>query len=244
MSKATISRTTEYIIGNEVVTSDGVCGDLQRVIVDPATRAITHLAVEPRHRQGEGRLVPIELVESAAHTIQLRCTAPEFQSLPDAEQTHFLPEPGKLSYTDEQMRSLPSYGGMAGGGGMYGLGAGNMGGMGAGEMGAMGRGPIRHAIVTDDHVPAGEIELRRGQAVHATDGPIGRVQGLLADPDDHQVTHVLLDEGHLWGKGRLEIPISAVTTIDDGVRLNITKDQVRDHNPSTPPTPDHPADST
>jgi hypothetical protein len=42
------------------------------------------------------------------------------------------------------------------------------------------------------------------------------------------VTHVLLDEGHLWGKKRVAIPISAVKDVKGGVRLNLTKDQVRD----------------
>ena len=34
-----------------------------------------------------------------------------------------------------------------------------------------------------------------GEHVFATDGAIGRVQGLVIDPSDHCVTHVLLDEG-------------------------------------------------
>jgi hypothetical protein len=42
------------------------------------------------------------------------------------------------------------------------------------------------------------------------------------------VTHVLLDEGHLWGKKRVAIPISAVKDVKGGVRLTFTKDQVRD----------------
>jgi sporulation protein YlmC with PRC-barrel domain len=74
----------------------------------------------------------------------------------------------------------------------------------------------------------GEVEVRRGEHVHATDGPIGQVQGLVIDPSDHHVTHVLLDEGHLWGKKRVAIPISAVKDVKGGVRLNLTKDQVRD----------------
>jgi len=62
----------------------------------------------------------------------------------------------------------------------------------------------------------------------ATHG-VGRVQGLVIDPSDHHVTHVLLDEGHLWGQKRVAVPISAVTGVDvDGVRLNLTKDEVRD----------------
>jgi hypothetical protein len=54
------------------------------------------------------------------------------------------------------------------------------------------------------------------------------VKGLVIDPSDYHVTHVLLDEGHLWGKKQVAIPISAVTDVLDGVRLNITKDAVRD----------------
>lgn len=229
MSKVTISSSTEYIVGSEVAGSDGVCGDLRRIIVDPVAQAITHLVVEPTRRQGEGHLVPIELVDSTANKIQLTCTTSEFQDLEDAEETHLVPGAGKTSYTEEQRRAIPSYGGMAGGGGMAGLGpAGATGGMGVGGMGAMGRGPVRQTIVAEDQVPAGEIQLRGDQSVHATDGAIGRVQGLAVAPGDHRVTHVLLDDGHLWGKKRVAIPIGAVTSVDDGVRLNLDKDQIRD----------------
>jgi sporulation protein YlmC with PRC-barrel domain len=64
--------------------------------------------------------------------------------------------------------------------------------------------------------------------VHATDGDIGRVEGLVIDPRNHHVTHVLLQEGHLWGRKEVAIPISAVATVDDGIRLNIPKGDVQD----------------
>ena len=70
--------------------------------------------------------------------------------------------------------------------------------------------------------------MRRGDHVEASDGPIGRVQGLIVDPADHHVTHVLLDEGHLWGEKRVAIPIGAVSRVDVGVRLSINKAEVRD----------------
>ena len=82
--------------------------------------------------------------------------------------------------------------------------------------------------VTYDAVPLDEVEVRRGEHVHATNGHIGRVQGLVIDPDSHQVTHVLLQEGHLWGRKEVAIPIGAVAEVDDGIRLNITKQQVKD----------------
>jgi hypothetical protein len=94
-----------------------------------------------------------------------------------------------------------------------------------GSMG--GGGPGRLAAGGDhDRVPPGEVEVRRGQRVHATDGAIGHVRGLLVDPSDYQVTHVLLEEGHLWAKKEVSIPISAVTGVDDGVRLKLTKAEV------------------
>ena len=42
------------------------------------------------------------------------------------------------------------------------------------------------------------------------------------------MTHVLLDEGYLWGEKEVAIPIGAVRSVDDGARLSLTKDGVRD----------------
>jgi hypothetical protein len=54
------------------------------------------------------------------------------------------------------------------------------------------------------------------------------VQGLVIDPRNRHVTHVLLQEGHLWGRKEVAIPIGAVTGVDDGIRLNITKQEVQE----------------
>ena len=160
-------------------------------------------------------MVPVDLVDATAKEIRLQCSAAEFDALEDAEETHFLPEAGE-QFGDGAGQSVTwPY---------YGLGGG-MGGMG---MGGMGMENVPQVMV-DDRVPAGEVEVRRGEHVHATDGNIGRVQGLVIDPKDHHVTHVLLDEGHLWGKKKIAIPISAVKDVAaDGVRLNLTRDEVRD----------------
>jgi hypothetical protein len=96
--------------------------------------------------------------------------------------------------------------------------------MGVGGMG-MGNSP---QPVVRDRVPAGEVEIRRGDQVEATDGAIGKVQGLVVDPAYHNVTHVLLQEGHLWGRREVAIPITAVTSVASGIALALSKDEVRD----------------
>ena len=39
---------------------------------------------------------------------------------------------------------------------------------------------------------------------------------------------ILLKEGHLWGRKEVAIPVSAVASLDAGIRLNITRKQVED----------------
>ncbi len=212
-----MSDTSEFTIGSDVSCSDGICGELTRVVVDPVARALTHLVVEPKHGRGQDHLVPVDLVDSAGDEIRLGCSTAEFGELENAEETRFLPgASGTWDYKQDQMLSWPYYG--------LGMGGMGVGGMGIGGMG-MGVGPVPQTI-TRDRVPAGDVEVRRGEHVHASDGDIGRVQGLVVDPADHHVTHVLLEEGHLWGKKEVAIPIGAVTGVDDGVRLSLTKDEV------------------
>jgi PRC-barrel domain len=112
--------------------------------------------------------------------------------------------------------------------------------MGYGDVGRMGVGASASGMgigmslghhtptVISDNVPEGESEVARHERVHAVDGEIGRLKGFAVDPADHRITHVLLREGHLWGRREVAIPVSAVASVDDGIRLNITKQQVEE----------------
>ena len=91
----------------------------------------------------------------------------------------------------------------------------------------LGQGP-RRPLVVEHAVPLGQTEVYHHQSVQAVDGEIGRVEGFMVNPADDKVTHVLLEEGHLWGRKQVAIPVSAVASIEDGIRLNITKRQVED----------------
>jgi sporulation protein YlmC with PRC-barrel domain len=204
-----MAETAQFTIGTGVSCRDGAVGRVNRVIVDPLAEKVTHLVVEPEHRPDLGRLVPLDLVGSTAGEIRLHCSRAEFDQLEPALETQFMPaasgyagfgySPGEVSY-------WPYHG---------------LGGTGPG-------GGTPPQMVATDTVPLGEVEVCRGDPVHATDGNIGRVQGLVIDRSSGHVTHVLLQEGHLWGRKEVAIPISAVASNSGGIQLNIAKQEVQD----------------
>ena len=217
---------TEFILGARAWCSDGVGGEVIRTILDPARRTVTHLVIESRHHREAGRLVPVELVETGAGEIRLRCSLAEFDQLDQAEEIELAEgvNYGGGYAAPESVIGYGDVGGMGVGGSASGMGIG------------MGLG---HHVptITSDNVPEGESEVTRHDSVHAVDGEIGQLKGFAVDPGHHEVTHVLLREGHLWGRKEVAIPVSAVVSLDDGIRLNITKQQVQDLPPRQVPSP-------
>jgi sporulation protein YlmC with PRC-barrel domain len=209
-----------FTIGTDASCTDGACGQVSRIIVNPGAREVTHLVVDPKHRHGPGRLVPVDLVDATTGQIRLRCTLAEFQMLQPAEETESVPN---LDPTGPQeSHSPPSVNFLPPSSGVFGM-------PGAGEV-RPDPGPGRPETsqeVTVDSVPFGEVDIRPGLTVCATDGEIGQVQGLIVDPGGHHVTHVLLQEGRMWGRKEVAIPISAVTKFGTMIiHLSITKHQV------------------
>jgi PRC-barrel domain len=213
---------TPFVIGVDARCVDGVCGKVTRVVVDPVARAVTRLVVQPKYWPGLGRLVSLDLVAAATpEEVRLRCTRAEFDELGFAENEDFAPGTSLgqyAGYSTEQMLMLPYYSRVSG----------------------------DDTPQTREDEPAGaygslppdEVGVRRDKPVYATDGEIGRVEGLVIDPANHHVSHVLLQEGHLLGRKEVAIPIGVVTGTLDSVQLNITKQQAE----NLPPVNiDHPS---
>jgi len=79
-----------FTIGAEVTDAEGPCGELIRIVVDPQALCVTHLVVEPKHRLGLGRLVPVDLVEMGSDRVHLGCDRAAFEALPAAEDVRFV----------------------------------------------------------------------------------------------------------------------------------------------------------
>ena len=203
-----------FRIGANASCTDGACGQVSRIIVNPVTREVTHLAVDPKQRHGPGRLVPADLVDAASGQIRLRCSLAEFRTLRPAEETEGVPDLDPTKHVHARVRKQHGVGGIV---------------WSVRDPDA----PQAPQEVTVDYVPPGEIEVHRELTVCATDGDIGQIQGLVVEPGGHQVTHVLLQQGHMRARKEVAIPIGAVTKIGTMIiHLSLTRRQVKDLPPA------------
>jgi hypothetical protein len=54
-----------------------------------------------------------------------------------------------------------------------------------------------------------------------------RIQGFLVNPRDGRITHLVLREGHLWGKKDISIKLDHVAEFGDNlVTLNLAKAEI------------------
>jgi sporulation protein YlmC with PRC-barrel domain len=209
---------TTIEIGSDAVCSDGFRGEVLAVVIDPEDRTVTHLVVEPQGRSGLARLAALGLADLTAGEIRLRCTEEQFKDLPAAEETLAEFVPGQ---PDPIQLLLPGW---------------RDAGTGPAVEGSTIYPPIREKE-TVDLVPPGEVEERRGDRVHATDGDVGQVRAIRIDPGSAVITYLLLREGHLLSRKDVAIPADQIAGFDDGIRLRLTRQQVQDLPPADPDEP-------
>jgi sporulation protein YlmC with PRC-barrel domain len=78
-----------------------------------------------------------------------------------------------------------------------------------------------------DTVPSGHLAVRGDQPVHSNDGEVGKIRAVMVDAGSRRVTHILLQEGHLWGKREVAIPWGSVTSLDGGVHVSLTSEAIK-----------------
>jgi len=164
----------QFTIGARASCTDGHCGEVRRLIIDPATETVTHLVIQPGHDKETARLVPVHMVETTDGGVRLRCTRTEFDQLDHAEE-----------------REL---GGVLGPGFGYNIGGdtfARVGGAGSVELINLGPVPGRRQTVVEDVVPVGEDQVGPGDRVHAVDGHV-------RDTGSRESTTGLRSRGVAW----------------------------------------------
>lgn len=186
------------------------------VVIDPLTRTVSHLVVQPEHRSGLARLIPIADLEADEKKGCLRCSA-ELDTYPLVEDRQFVRMSTPIAVEDdwavgiEHVSALPYYSADFG------------------EFESLtnyGDEEDPEVGITFHRIPKGEVELRRSsEVVSADEKALGRLDGFVV-ADDH-ITHVVLERGHLWGRHEVAIPVSAVQSFsNDEVLLSLSKAEV------------------
>jgi sporulation protein YlmC with PRC-barrel domain len=184
----------------EVLCADGPCGSSTYVIINPTTLKVTHLVVKEKGFPSIERLVPLDQVaETQPHEIRLRCSRHELAAMAPFIETEFLPGAGTyIPYGADEYMLWP-----------YVVPEGMV-------------VPLEH-----QRIPPNELAVHRGAKVKASDGHVGVVDEFLVDPMNGHITHLVLREGHLWGKKDVTIPVSQIDRIEENtVHLKLDKHNI------------------
>jgi osmotically-inducible protein OsmY/sporulation protein YlmC with PRC-barrel domain len=209
-----------FRIGAPVFALDGHTGHLDKVVIDPHTRRVTHLIIHRGVLLTEDRVVPVELVERATpEGIFLHLTSAEMARQPRYHEERFVsPPPGweplpGYAATDVRFWGLP-YGGV--------------------------RPPIQPvAEYTIRHgLPERTIVLERRTAVHTRDDVEGEIDHLLVDPIRQELTHLVVRLNDQPQPSVL-VPFEWVEDIGNGsILLKCTRENLRQLQEYTPPCTD------
>ena len=81
--------------------------------------------------------------------------------------------------------------------------------------------------VVDEHIPPGELTMRRGARVEANDGAAGTVAEFVVDRASGAISHIVVSRGHLFGTQERAVPVTAIRRISSTtVSLNMSRDDL------------------
>jgi hypothetical protein len=192
----------------QVECTDGVCGQSVYVLINPVAEKVTHLVVMEDASPYTEYIVPVEVISATiADTIQLRCSKAELEKMDPFVQTEFVEE------------KMPS-GGFLAGNGMYGMGS-------FYYLPYVTSDGKAYESVRTLQIPAGELAVHRGSRIKAKDGFVGKVDEFVVNPKNGNITHLVMREGHPWGKKDVIIPLSAMgKTLDGTMFLKLNKQEI------------------
>ncbi len=178
--------------------SDGAAGRSTVIVVDPQTETVTHVVVDS---QGTEYLVPIDAIsESGTDHIQLRWSLAELAKAERYDKVVYVGD-GSAEGLGVPPMIYPTT-------------------MDAGYM----TESVELSYLNEEQIPENELAIHRGAHVEASDGRVGQIDEFLIDSTTGQITHIVLRQGHLWGKKDVTVPVSAIDHIqEDLVILKLDK---------------------
>jgi uncharacterized protein YrrD len=215
----------------EVQTSDGKkVGRIDRVVIDPDSKEVTHLILKQGLLFTRDKVVPIgEIDNTAEDRIVLKTERKDPDEFPDFEETHFVPvsDDGTSTYRDGRPASKVAWYYPVPNAAWWRL-----------EMGSYpGFQKPPYVRRTDRNIPEGTVPVEEGARVLSKDGEhVGDVKRIFTDEEEQRVTHLLICKGKISKSWKL-IPSMWMTTVGEKqIRLSIDAvfvDNLPEHSPQS-----------
>jgi sporulation protein YlmC with PRC-barrel domain len=186
----------------EVSCAGKSCGKSVALVMNPVTDMVTHLVVREAHFPNMERLVSAdEVTKTTPESIELKCSADQLEAMESFSEKEFVhvdnPHYSPVGLT---IFAAPY---------------------------VIADPAATWITVEKEHIPPNELAVRRNAEVEATDGHIGKVDEFLVDPETCHITHLVMREGHLWGKKDVVIPVTSIDHFEeDTVYLKLNKAEV------------------
>ncbi len=191
-----------FPLNADVHCTDGFFGRSTHLLINPATEKVTHIVVQRRKEKQQQFMVPVRFIkESTPELILLNLTREKLKNLETFNRIYFSKRQIQRFGADPMMTLLWPY-----------------------------VVPETKIIAGKySSVPPGELAVRRGAKVKATDGFIGQVTDFIVDPETGYISHMVLREGPLWDRKYITIAIAEIDHIDEKiVFLKRSKKNVKD----------------
>ncbi len=205
---------SDISLNAKVQCTDGACGKMTNVIVNPISLTVTHIVINHEELpHNPTRLVSIDNVAEISHeVVTLNCSIEDVSVMKPFLVDHFVQQsPSGKAYDwkggTSSMFSFRSHDAYSS---QY-------------VVNNTGYDSIR-----DARIPEGERSIHAGMEIKATDGEVGKLDELVLDGKSGAITHIQMREGHLWGKKDVAIAISDIDFVDaKTVYLKIDKAAVK-----------------
>jgi uncharacterized protein YrrD len=194
---------------NVYTADDQKVGSIDRVVMDPRTKEVTHVVVRQGLLFREDKVVPVNWIDSAVGDGLKLGAAADLDNLPLFEEAHYIPlESDELDAVDDEANYTywyPPVGVVP---------------MGDYPYYAYPMEPYK--VEVERNIPAGMVALKEGASViSADDQKVGTVERVFINDERRQATHLLIKDGWLFQTQKV-VPVSWIDTVaEDEIHLAV-----------------------
>jgi uncharacterized membrane protein len=203
------AKMTSAPVNAKVLFADDTMGEIQTVIVNRLSHKVTHIVVKASDKKDQtDRIVPVDQVARREHgMVLLKCTSSEFRQFePFVEENVELVSFPDYNYSPIDPTGMP-----------------------------LGPPVMESYYVSEsvERIPEGEVGVRVGTKIEATDGEVGHLAELVITPGTGEVTHFILERD---GK-QIMLPLTVIQLARESViSLKLDRKSI-DQLPSVPARP-------